>query len=365
MCLGGVASKLVICRGINMIKNKLIYLCFLIYGICFVVLYDEYVSFVAFIILLAMPLLLFILSFLMAKRLRFFLEIDQTVVKVDDTIIITVIVENKGIFPVTYGKMFFTCGNLFGEENKVKKTMVFSVDTRERKEISFSLAGKHCGMICVTLEKVRIYDYLKIWSWKKKENKKVSVAVMPDLQEELIEIEKIRYNETGENQDSYSLYKSGDDVSQIFDIRSYRQGDKAQRIHWKLSSKKQELMIKEFSLPLGEGLEVWFDFYCPPGENKFDTMDQLFKKLFSVMCKLIKEGKEFRVIWFNTDKKEQMEYMVQGQIEEVFDLLFCTPCYGENDLLYKQYKPEYSNKKEGYYIGVGIWEDSFRNGGQQ
>lgn len=351
--------------GKNMIKNKLIYLCLLIYGVCFAVLYDEYVSFVAFVILLAMPFLMFILSFFMTRGLRFFLKIDQTIVKVDDTIIITAIVENKGIFPVTYGKMFFTCGNLFGEENKVKKSMVFSIDTGERKEISFSLAGKHCGMICVTLEKIRIYDYLKIWSWQKKQNKKVSVAVMPDLQEGLKEIEKIRYNEKEENQESYSLYKPGDDVSQIFDIRAYQQGDRVQRIHWKLSSKKQELMVKEFSLPLGEQPEIWFDFYCPPGESKFDTMDQLFRKLFSIMYKLIKEEIVFRVIWFDVNKKEKMEYIVQGQTEELFDLLFCTPCYRENDLLYKQYKMKYSDKKEGYYIGVGIWEDSYRNGGQQ
>ena len=58
------------------------------------------------------------------------------------------------------------------------------------------------------------------------------------------------YNETSADSDRFSTYKKGDDPSEIFDIREYADGDKIQRIHWKLSSKTGDLMVKEGSLPL-------------------------------------------------------------------------------------------------------------------
>lgn len=49
---------------------------------------------------------------------------------------------------------------------------------------------------------------------------------------------------SNEDSDRFSLYKKGDDPSEIFDIRDFKDGDRFQQIHWKLSSKTGHYMVK-------------------------------------------------------------------------------------------------------------------------
>ena len=48
----------------------------------------------------------------------------------------------------------------------------------------------------------------------------------------------------------YDDKTGGAAVSEVFQIRSFQPGDKIQNIHWKLSAKEDELMVRENSLPM-------------------------------------------------------------------------------------------------------------------
>ena len=74
-------------------------------------------------------------------------------------------------------------------------------------------------------------------------------------------------DETSADSDRFSTYKKGDDPSEIFDIREYADGDKIQRIHWKLSSKTGDLMVKEGSLPLMKEIHIFIDL-CATGTKQ-------------------------------------------------------------------------------------------------
>ena len=50
----------------------------------------------------------------------------------------------------------------------------------------------------------------------------------------------------------YSAYRSGSDMSEVFGIREYREGDSIRNIHWKLTGKCDDIMIKLPSLPVGK-----------------------------------------------------------------------------------------------------------------
>ena len=43
----------------------------------------------------------------------------------------------------------------------------------------------------------------------------------------------------------------GDDPSEIYQVREYRERDSLKDIHWKLSAREEELMVKERGFPLG------------------------------------------------------------------------------------------------------------------
>ncbi len=50
--------------------------------------------------------------------------------------------------------------------------------------------------------------------------------------------------------DEFSMVKAGFDPSETFAIREYRPGDRIRQVHWKLSEKFDELMVRDYGLPI-------------------------------------------------------------------------------------------------------------------
>ena len=57
----------------------------------------------------------------------------------------------------------------------------------------------------------------------------------------------------------YSQRKPGDDPTELFALREYREGDRLSRIHWKLSQKMGKPLVKELGLPIADHLFFLLD----------------------------------------------------------------------------------------------------------
>ena len=66
--------------------------------------------------------------------------------------------------------------------------------------------------------------------------------------------------------DKYSPHKPGDDPTELFGLRPYREGDRLSRIHWKLSQKTGQTLVKELGLPVSERVLFLLDL-TGPGEE--------------------------------------------------------------------------------------------------
>lgn len=58
----------------------------------------------------------------------------------------------------------------------------------------------------------------------------------------------------------YSGERRGDDPSELYQVRPYRAMDSVRDIHWKLTAKENQLMVKEHGFPLGCVILIWIDF---------------------------------------------------------------------------------------------------------
>lgn len=93
-----------------------------------------------------------------------------------------------------------------------------------------------------------IFPYACIF---KKINLNADILVMPKEPEDVI-ISKLRQDMNGDNDNLYSDKKAGNDPTEIFAIREYAPGDKIRNIHWKISAKMGQTMVKDYGLPLFE-----------------------------------------------------------------------------------------------------------------
>lgn len=73
----------------------------------------------------------------------------------------------------------------------------------------------------------------------------------------------------------YSQEKPGNDTSETFDIREYNTGDSIKSIHWKLTAKAGEAMVKEPGFPVENNIMIIYDNCSGGTPENIDKFEDL------------------------------------------------------------------------------------------
>lgn len=340
-----------------MTLGTLIYLLVLIMGFLISVICLEYGTVAVVGALVIVPV--FMIAFLIIMRFHTNVEVEcKNPVAEKDSMekparaTIALSVENTGKWlPISKGIAWVRYENFFsGEKGKMK--VRFSVDTGKKRGRRIPVVMHHCGNVSIKVEKVKIYDYLNIFAAKVGKNfERQDVLVMPPLKEIYLGRDRW-YNETSEDSDRFSLYKKGDDPSEIFDIRDFKDGDRIQQIHWKLSSKTGHYMVKEGSLPLARAIYIFVDLCAADSEDA----DLLVQGIYSISMMLMAQGVPQNYIWYDNVNDIIQESLIE-QEEELFwmfeDLFKCRTTKNADELIHAYIEWEEGRPKEaGLYLTV-------------
>lgn len=87
---------------------------------------------------------------------------------------------------------------------------------------------------------------------------------------------------------SESMARASEDVTSPADVRAYQQGDPLRKVHWKLSARKQELMVRRYEAPVMPDALILLDCSQPPRqageEAEADLKDTLLETAASIMA---------------------------------------------------------------------------------
>lgn len=325
-----------------MTVGTILYIFLFLVSILISILYLEFGAMALIGLVVTVPVFMFVFLLILRKRVSVAVDCKNPLAEKDAIdkparAVITLSVENQSrLFPVTKGIARVRYENPFsGDKGKLK--IRFSVDTGKKRDRRIPVIMDNCGNVAITVEKVRIYDYLNIFAWTIGKNFETQdVLVLPPTKEMYLGKDKW-YNETSEDSDRFSVYKKGDDPSEIFDIRDYADGDKIQRIHWKLSSKTGNLMVKEGSLPLTKQIHIFIDL-CAKGDRaeRNHKINLLVQGVYSIAMFMIEHGIPQAYIWYDKKNGVIQEYSVE-QEEELYwmfqELFKSSITAKENELL--------------------------------
>ena len=108
-----------------------------------------------------------------------------------------------------------------------------------RSEGRLTLPTAHCGQIAYRLDRGRVYDYLGLFWLPKRVAAPGPTVVLPHAQEPvpMPDVEQFLHLQLKP--------KPGGGYAEIHDHRPYREGDPVRSIHWKLSMKTEDLIVRE------------------------------------------------------------------------------------------------------------------------
>lgn len=205
-------------------------------------------------------------------RLRVTIGIPIAVADIGGKVSVQITVQNKSRIPCTKIRYRISSGNqLLG---RLRRGWLFGAPVYFGKSIyQDEFYPEHAGNYVFELEKIRVYDLTGLFFIDKKINHKTkgtkaasrrqggsycSVQVLPRLHSTAVRMSERIRNFYGDA-DVYDDFQSGNDKSEVFDVREFREGDRMQSIHWKLSAKSEELLVREDSQPLACPLVFFLD----------------------------------------------------------------------------------------------------------
>lgn len=281
-----------------------IYILILAISLLFYIQFEGSFSFYMFVFVASYPLIFGAISLYVRNKIKISFENSDIRATKGQKTPVKILISNPTPFPVPNCDITVRYCSEINSQSEVFKihTPVFP---KNKQELTVGVSYCHYGSVSLKIVKIKIFDMLKVVRLKKKISQmasEVRLTVFPDHIP--IESNINDYSELGLEAYGYSKVKKGDDPSEVFDIHEYNEGDKISRIHWKLSAKQEEMMVKDYSLPIMNGVLIAVDTFCP-GDDKLDPecYDAILDAASAVSFHLAENEIMHTVIW-NSDSPE-------------------------------------------------------------
>lgn len=238
---------------------------------------------------------------------------------------------------------------------KDESVHVLSLRALHDNELIFPVNLTKCGLYEASVSLLQGYDYLHLFRFDRKLDLTAQIRVFPHTQPREERHEALYSEGFDEFEEST---KSGNISSNVTDIREYLPGDRLQKIHWKLSSKIDKLMVKENESTSTNEFFLLLELFQPSeescGENDFllNALDNALDEAWSLSLELIQEGEIFTFASYSTAREDFVMSTIRCRedLENAFSECFYESSYDTENLALDIY--EKSGMKKGTLLHV-------------
>ena len=201
---------------------------------------------------------------------------------------------------------------LTGESGESKITVT------ARKPAELTVAATHCGRLVCRVEKAVCCDLLGLFPLPVRKGPERAVLILPAQ----LELEGKDELAAGENAGTVLRPRPGGGPGEDYDLREYRVGDPLRSVHWKLSSKKDELVVRETLEPQQAAIVVTYDHFGPSEE-----LDRAFAQLWALSRWLLQQDRPHHIQWASpvTGVAEDRAVDNPNALLACLELVFSTP----------------------------------------
>ncbi len=280
-----------------MLRYRIFYILTLAAIFLFYLFFAGYLAFFLLAAAILLPLASWVVTLLAIRKTTFRVQVKNAYANKAEEIRLMIRAENRSLFPIARAELKICCENsLCGE--KRYETFSLPVSSGPEQTVEFQMKSQFCGKVSVRLTQIKYFDSLGIFTAKHILQLYTEVFVAPTVH--FLDARIDTAANPGVESSTYSKVKPGDDPSEIFDVRPFRDGDRLRSIHWKLSSKLDELMVKEFSLPTDSSVLLLTELMAAD----MAALDTVVETLASLSRFLLENETNHSVEWYEAEHSQ-------------------------------------------------------------
>jgi len=204
-------------------------------------------------------------------------DLSGRAVQRGESVMLTVNVHHKGLIPIAPILL-----ELYATPDTPETQVRLKDAPGKNQRLTMPFHAAHVGVSHPGVKSCTIEDLFGLFSVTKKPRTgrgELLVLPMP------FEVEKLTFAPGDSGLET--MARATEDVTSPSDVRAYQPGDAMKKIHWKLSLRKRELMVRRFEEPVLPDCLVLMDCSPPPSwghaEAEADVRDSLLETAASVM----------------------------------------------------------------------------------
>ena len=207
------------------------------------------------------------------------------------------VVENTGRLPAGKLRMRFRSACWDGRSEK-SSFLYTDAGSGEEEAPEFYINAPWCGMLTISIDSVRVYDYLSLFPAKVPAFGSIKVAVLPEERALDIRFAGDFSARAGFEEEQRPVFGSGS--GEIRDLREYTAGDPYRLIHWNQTARTDVLWVKEQEPEQEPSVPLYLDLRSEK-QRSVQELDAFFEVLSALAEGLLRRGLSVRVRWEDRD----------------------------------------------------------------
>ena len=262
-----------------------------------------------------------------AKKTKVLLKVNSNMIYLNDTVNIDIDIENNSRIPIGAVRVNVKCVNLYTGK---KRNIILRGDTGG---IKVQYKPDATGYYEFVISRAYVYDYLGILLFpiKDMDRHTENTIVVPELYDANVYINNGSAGGSVLEMGSKERYNIT--AGEVGSIRNYNPGDSLRNIHWKLTSKMDDIMVKEedtlykdifvffliFSYKKGNASALPSHRYCIRNflfhkKSKHGRENMLYESFLQTMASLsnslIKNGGQHYISWYDSTEENIVRYKI-------------------------------------------------------
>ncbi|MBR4889368.1 MAG: DUF58 domain-containing protein [Clostridia bacterium] len=282
-----------------MAKNRMMYAAALLGACLFYSFYFYWFSWYLLLLVLAMPLFSLLCSLPGMLTMQVKVQVPAAVNRGQRA---NMVFTAKAAAPVALCRAEVHSRSPFSGEQRTDRLFL------QRGTTPLLLPVGHCGVLHYTVDQVRVYDFLGLFCRKVRaaQSGEVVVHPVPAAPEALPPISLSQ---------PLGYRKSAIGTNEAYELREYVPGDDLRTVHWKLTAKQDELIVREPMEEEQAPMVLTFD----PG-HRADTADWTLERVLWISRWLLRQEKSHELHWLEGEGRLHHHALIQKE-EDMFPVM--------------------------------------------